>query len=91
MLKNVDDFNKVIRYLTRFGFKDRSEMEAYLKRNGFGVNYRNFYTDNENNSIMFKVTFDGNQVYMMETIILDGMTFGTMKKLCGYADGFYFG
>ena len=90
MLKNVDDFNKVIRYLTRFGFKDRSEMEAYLKRNGFCVNYRNFYTDNENNNIMFKVTFDGNQVYMMETIILHGMTFGAMKKLGSLANGFYF-
>ena len=91
MLKKVEDFNAVIRYLTRYGFKNRSEMEAYLKRNGFGVNYLNFYTDSENNNIMFKVTFDGNQVYMMETIILDGMTLGTMKKLGSIADGFYFG
>ena len=91
MYKKVDDFNKVIGYLTRFGFKDRTEMEAYLKRNGFGVKYRNFYTDNENNNIMFKVTFDGNQVYLMETIILHGMTLGAMKKLGGSAGGFYFG
>ena len=68
MLKTFDDFKKVITYLTNVGFKDRKEMEKYLKSQGFGVKYHNLYTDNEKNHYMFKVTFYGDSVYKMEVI-----------------------
>lgn len=91
MLKKLDDFNEVIDYLKRRGFKNINEMESYLKKNGFGVKFLNFYTDSEESHYAFKVTFHGNQVYMMETIILGETTFGTLKKLMGLADAIYFG
>ena len=31
MLKQFEDFNKVITYLTTVGFKNKKEMEKYLK------------------------------------------------------------
>ena len=88
MRKKLKDFNKVIIYVPHYGFKNKAEMEAYLKKNGFGVKYLNFYTDSEANNIAFKVTFHGNRVYMMETIILPA-DFGTMKLLMGQADAIF--
>ena len=68
MLKTFDDFKKIITYLTTVGFKDKKEMEKYLKSQGFGVKYHNLYTDSEKNPYMFKVTFHGDSVYKMEVI-----------------------
>ena len=79
MLKQFEDFNKVITYLTTVGFKNKKEMEKYLKVNGFGVQFMNLYSDSEQNHYMFKVTFLGDSVHKME--VIEALPIAIMKSV----------
>jgi len=77
MLKQFEDFHKVVTYLTTVGFDSKIEMEKYLKAHGFGVNFKNFYSDSERNSWMFLVEFRGDKVLSMT--VINTMPIGLMK------------
>ena len=78
-MKTQKDFMKVIEYSEHHGFKNKTEMEDYLKKNGFGLQYANFYTDDEDNELVFKVDFFGNQVVSIEGIAFP-FSFKTLKE-----------
>lgn len=86
MLKEQKDFNEVLLYTKYVGFKNKAELETYLKKKGFGVNYLNFYTDSEENDIAFKVDFLGNKVVSVEAVVFP-FSFKMLKEF----DAVYFG
>lgn len=86
MLKELDDFRKVTDYFKRYGFKNKNEMESYLKNKGFGVKFLSFYTDSEESNYAFRVACHNNQVHLMEILNLGDATFGTSKKQMVYID-----
>ena len=79
MLKQHEDFRKVITYLTTVGFHSKAEMEKYLKAHGFGVKFKNLYTDSEKNHWMFMVEFRGDNVLSMA--VIDAVPIEFMKSL----------
>lgn len=84
-MKKVEEFLKVIEYVTTVGFRDKSEMETYLEEHGFGVKHLCFYSDDENNHLMFKVDFSGEFVDVMNAIE-NPLTIADMRRF----GSFYF-
>jgi hypothetical protein len=81
-MKKAEEFLKVIEYITTVGFRNKSEMETYLKEHGFGVKHLCFYSDDENNHLMFKVDFVGEFVDVMNAIE-NPLTIADMRKFDG--------